>query len=136
MSPHQLLDARAQGCVGTARMFEEAHQLVDPFAVQGFEKNRLGIGLHVIHGSSPIIVLYSMPRLWRNPPRNVGKINRRPRRRPDTLPAVSCPCHERSPSISVQLWFRSVTTPGGSGKREYGPVTILLGGVASPAVSF
>jgi hypothetical protein len=73
MSPQQLLNARPQGRVGPARLFEKAHQLVGPLAVQGFEKNRLSIGLYVTHGSSPIIVLYSMPLLRRNPPRNVGK---------------------------------------------------------------
>src|SRR5262249_12433091 len=83
MSPQQLLDARAQGSVGPARLFEKAPQLVGPLAVQGFEKDRLGIGLNAIHGSSPIIVLYSMPRLRPNPPRNVGKINRLWERRPD-----------------------------------------------------
>src|SRR2546425_7013943 len=48
-SPHQLLDARAQGHVGPARLVEKAHLFVGPLAVQGLEKDRLGIGHNVAH---------------------------------------------------------------------------------------
>jgi len=74
MSPQQFLDAAARGPVGTARSVKKTPQLVGSAAIQGFEKDRLGIDFDVTHGLSPIIVLYSMPRLRRNPPRHAGKI--------------------------------------------------------------
>ena len=83
MCPQQLLDTRTQGRVGPARLFEKAPELVGALAVQGFEKDRLGIGLCVAHGRSPIMFRYSMPRLRRNPPGNHGIFNRRLGRRPD-----------------------------------------------------
>ena len=83
MSPQQLLDTRTQGRVGPACLVEKAPELVGALAVQGFEKDRLGIGLCVAHGWSPIVFRYSMPRFRRNPPGNLGIVNRRSGRRPD-----------------------------------------------------
>ncbi len=83
MSPQQLLDTRTQGRVRPAGLFEKAQLLVGALAVQGFEKDRLGIGLRVAHGWSPMMFRYSMPRFRRNPPENSGTVNRRLGRRPD-----------------------------------------------------
>src|SRR5205823_3181815 len=49
MSAQQLLDAGTQGSVGPTHLIEKANQLVGLFAVQSFEKDRLGIGLYVAH---------------------------------------------------------------------------------------
>ena len=64
----------AQGRVGSACLFEKAHEFVGALAVQGFEKDRLGIALCLAHGWSPIMAHYSMPRFRRNPPKN-GRID-------------------------------------------------------------
>src|SRR5205807_7737931 len=46
----QFLDASTQGSVGPTGLIEKVNQLVRFFAVEGFNKNRLGIGIYVAHG--------------------------------------------------------------------------------------
>ena len=45
MSAQQFLDAGTQGSIGPTALIEKANQLAGLFSVEGFEKDRLGIGL-------------------------------------------------------------------------------------------
>ena len=59
----QFLDTLTQGRVGPACLVEKPPDLVGTLAFQGFEKDRLGIGLRVAHRQPPLKFRYSMPRL-------------------------------------------------------------------------
>src|SRR5262249_13154042 len=77
MSTQQFLNASPQSTVGSTRLIQKTKQLAGIFVVQRFEKDRLGIGLYVAHGYSPIMLYFSQcPVCGENPPRNVGKFNR------------------------------------------------------------
>jgi hypothetical protein len=46
----QFRDAGTQTAMGPTGLIEGARQCVGPFVVEAFEKDRLGIGIDVVHG--------------------------------------------------------------------------------------